>query len=590
VQVDGLERLETAEGAWLVHRRREPGRTAREILPVVTREVLDRLPIPKRMRWGSGAAEFVRPVHWVVMLHGADVVESEILGVRTGRHTRGHRFLCAKPLALASPLDYTEALATEGRVIADFGVRRERIRADIERTSAALGARALVHPDLLDEVTALTEWPVAIAARFDADFLRLPREVLISTLQGHQRYFPLVDAGDRLQPAFITIANIDSRAPERVREGNERVVHPRLTDAAFFWDTDRRRPLADRIEELQSVVYHERLGSLYDKSARVATLARLVAEQVGADPAQAQRAGWLSRCDLLTALVGEFPELQGVMGRYYAAATETPEVAAALDEMYMPRHAGDRLPATATGRALAIADKIDTIVGGFGIGQAPSGDKDPYGLRRATLGIIRIVLDGGLNLDLEELIGWARAGFGARLSNSDVEVPVLDFMLERLRNHYTDSGSAPDTFEAVLARRPTRPCDFDRRMRAVTAFRALPAASGLAAANKRIANILRKSETAPAARVDAGLLSEPAERTLATATAAVTATVDIAVAHGDYARALTQLAGLREPVDAFFDEVLVNCDDAAVRANRLALLEQLRRQFLQIADVGRLQS
>ncbi|MGE0384418.1 MAG: glycine--tRNA ligase subunit beta [Gammaproteobacteria bacterium] len=588
VEVDALERIVTDQGEWLGFRKAERGRPATEIVPRIVSAALDRLPIPKRMRWGSGSAEFVRPVHWVVLLHGSEVIDAEILGVRSGRVTRGHRFHHPAPIELAHPDEYVGRLA-DAQVDVDFDARRARIRTLVEDAGRAAGGTALIDAALLDEVTALVECPVPVTGGFDRDFLRLPREVLISTLQEHQRYFPIADAEGRLLPAFITLANLNSTDPAQVRAGNERVVRPRLADAAFFWDKDLKRPLGDHLDALRDMVYHERLGSLYDKSLRVERLAREIGAALGADAEIVGRAARLSRCDLLTHMVGEFPELQGVMGRYYASAAGEPaDLASALDEIYRPRHAGDHLPATGAGRALAIADKLDTLVGIFGVGLTPTGDKDPYALRRAALGVLRICIESGLDLDLADLLGRAVRAYGDLLGTTAVADTVLDFMLERLRNYYADAGIAADGFEAVLARRPTRPLDFDRRVRAVEAFRRLPAAASLAAANKRIGNILRKAEAAPET-VRSDLLGEPAERALAEAMQVAGAAVAPLVARGEYAEALTSLAQLREPVDAFFDTVLVMADDRAVRENRLALLQQLHRRFLDIADIGRLQ-
>ncbi len=587
VAIEALARLETAQGAWLVHTLSERGRPAAAMLPGVVSGALDRLPIPRRMRWGAGVAEFVRPVHWIVLLHGEDVVPAEILGVATGRTTRGHRFHHPAAIELPRPDAYLPLLE-KAHVLADFVTRRERIRAGVEATARNAGGTPLFDDALLDEVTSLTEWPVVLTAAFDAEYLRLPREVLVATMQGHQRYFPLAAPDGTLLPQFITVANVESREPGRIREGNARVVRPRLADAAFFWDQDRRQPLADRLESLGSVVYQERLGTLRDKTLRVEMLAAAIAGAIGADAGATARAARLSRCDLMTALVGEFPELQGTMGRYYAlAAGEPAEVAQAIDELYLPRHAGDRLPATGAGRALAIADRLDTLAGIFGIGQLPTGDRDPYGLRRAALGVLRTIIEGGLDLDLAPLLESAATGYGERLPDPAASTAqVLDFVIERLRGHYADQGIAPDTFEAVAAVRPTRPLDFDRRLKAVQAFRALPEAESLAAANKRIANILRKSEAAPVARVYEALLEAGAERALHEALQAHAA----GDAGADHAATLARLAALRGPVDAFFDQVLVNCEDAAVRANRLALLSDLSAQFLRIADISRLQS
>jgi glycyl-tRNA synthetase beta chain len=592
VTVDQLERVETDKGAWLVHRSVQPGRLTADIIPEIVRASLDRLPIPKRMRWGDLEAEFVRPVHWVVMLFGDEVIDCEILSVRSGRETRGHRFHHPAPLYLGEPEAYEPLLLSEGRVIADFAKRREAVRAQVLEAAAQLGGHAVIDEALLDEVTALVEWPVAIVGDFEQRFLEVPAEALVSSMKGHQKYFHVIDAHGLLLPHFIAIANIDSREPEHVRAGNERVIRPRLSDASFFWNQDRRQPLAARMEQLKTVVFQQKLGSLQAKSERIAALARAIAEAIGGDAAQAERAGRLGKCDLMTAMVGEFPELQGIMGRYYALHDGEPaEVAAALDEQYMPRFAGDGLPATATGQALAIADRLDTLAGIFGIGQLPTGDKDPFALRRAALGVLRTCIEKQLDLDLRALLDQAAARLrsdGVKIADTTAE-QVFDFMMERLRAYYQDAGVTADTFEAVLARQPARPIDFDARIRAVTAFRRLPEAESLAAANKRIQNILRKAETAVPEQAQAALFVEPAERALGEQLAALEGEVRALLGERRYEDALCRLAGLRGAVDGFFDAVMVMAEDAKLRDNRLALLKRLGDLFLEMADISRLQ-
>jgi glycyl-tRNA synthetase beta chain len=590
IAVEQLEKQESAKGAWLVFRTTEPGRPTAELLPGIVERALAALPIPKRMRWGSLRTEFVRPVHWLVLLFGEEVVAGEVLGLPAGRATCGHRFHHPAPLYLATPASYAPLLETEGHVLADFEARREAIRAQVIEATVALGGRAVIDEALLEEVTALVEWPVALTGGFEPRFLEVPPEALISTMQDNQKYFPVVDAQGHLLPHFVTVANIASRDPAQVRAGNERVIRPRLADAAFFWAQDRRRPLGSRLEELRSVVFQERLGTLHDKSRRLATLARAIAAETGADPQLAERAGLLSKCDLLTSMVSEFPALQGVMGRYYAAHDGEPgEVAQALDEQYMPRQAGDRLPESGVGQALALAERLDTLVGVFAVGQPPTGDKDPFGLRRAALGALRILIERGLDLDLERLLEQTAAGFPPEVGADDARGQLFDFMMERLRAYYLDEGFRPDVFDAVLVRRPTRPLDFDRRLRAVGAFRALPAAESLAAANKRIRNILRQAEGLVPADIDPERLVEPAERDLAEQVHALTAAVTPLLDRGEYTQALARLAGLRETVDAFFDHVLVMAEDERVRANRLALLSALSDLFLRVADISRLQ-
>lgn len=600
VTVEDLERLETDKGAWLGHRSVEPGRAAAELLGGLVEQALARLPIPKRMRWGSGEAEFVRPIHWIVLLLGERPVEAEVLGVRAGQETRGHRFHHPAPLYIGEPVTYAPLLETEGRVLPDFEARRAAILGQVEEAAAGLGGRALIDSDLLDEVTALVEWPSAVVGSFDRDFLEVPQEALISAMQGHQKYFAVVDAQHRLLPHFIAISNLESRDPAQVREGNERVIRPRFADAAFFWEQDRKGRLSERRETLKGVVFQQRLGSLYDKTERVARLARSIAGALGLDAAMAAQAAELSKCDLMSQMVGEFPELQGIMGRYYAAHEGYPEpVVRALDEQYMPRHAGDALPDGAIGQVLSLADRLDTLIGIFAIGQRPSGTKDPFGLRRAALGVLRILIEQRLDLDLEDLLRETadilaeQLGADAKrvkgLAGGTAVPETLDYMLERLKAYYADQGLAADTIDAVLARRPTRPRDFDRRVRAVQAFRALPEAESLAAANKRIRNILRQSEGAAPGAVEPSLLTEAAERALADAMGALSTEVESLFDQGDYEPALTRLAGLRVPVDAFFDEVMVMAEDEALRRNRLALLSELSALFLRAADLSRLQ-
>lgn len=589
VTVDELARLETEQGAWLVCRSVQQGVATRELIPDIVAQALAALPVPKRMRWGDLRAEFVRPVHWLVLLLGDEVIQAELYGARAGRETRGHRYHHPAPIYIATPQSYAPLLETEGHVLADFAARKEAIRGEIVETARAAGGTAVIDEALLDEVTALVEWPVALLGDFEPRFLELPPEPLISTMKANQKYFHLVDAAGRLLPHFITICNIDSRDPAQVRAGNERVIRPRFADAAFFWEQDRRVTLEQRSEQLKSVLFQAKLGSLYDKSQRVAALAGDIAAVLEGDRALAAQAGRLAKCDLLANMVGEFPELQGLMGRYYALAEGLPaELAEALDEQYLPRQAGDRLPATATGRALAIADKLDTLVGIFAIGQVPSGDKDPYALRRAALGALRIMIECALPLDLADLLKRAVHGYGERAA-AGVADAVFDFMMERLRAYYLDAGIRPDVFEAVLASRPTRPHDFDLRIRGVAAFRELAEAESLAAANKRIRNILKQADGMAAAAVDAALLVEPAERALHRQLEGLRAEVSQRFDAGDYRAALQRLAGLRETVDAFFDKVMVMTDDAALRRNRVALLAALHGLFSRAADLSRLQ-
>ena len=593
VTVDELETLKNDKGAWLVYRSRQPDQPVAGLLPALVADALAALPIPRRMRWGRLEESFVRPVHWLVMLLGETVVPATFFGLEAGRETRGHRFHHPDALYLSDPVAYAPLLESEGRVMADFAARREAIRAQVEAAAAEAGGTAVIDEALLEEVTGMVEWPVALVGGFDERFLEVPAEALVSAMKGHQKYFHMVDEAGRLLPRFVTVSNIESRDPAVVRAGNERVIRPRLADADFFWTQDRRHSLASRIDGLAQVVFQEKLGSLRDKCERLVPLTVRIAEALGGNSAWAERAAMLAKCDLLTDMVGEFPELQGIMGRYYARHDGEPEeVAEALDEQYLPRFAGDRLPATATGQALAVADRLDTLTGIFGIGLLPSGDKDPFALRRAALGVLRILVERRLDLDLVPLLEAAVAGYqarnGLRFDNTLV-AQVFDFMMERLRAYYQERGIAPDVFEAVLARRPGRPLDFDARLRAVETFRRLPEAESLAVANKRISNILRKAAGPVPEAVEAALLQEPAERDLAAELARLEAEVRPLLAERDYGAALQRLAALRGPVDRFFDEVMVMAEDPALRDNRLALLNTLRRLFLQVADLSCLQ-
>ena len=586
VEIDALERLQTDKGEWLVYRSEAPGQTLPGLLPSVVDGALAALPIPKRMRWGNETHEFVRPVHWLVLLHGNEVIPANVFGVQSGRTTRGHRFMGAPTIAIDRPAAYQELLLDEGKVIAAFDARRARIRGLVETAAADAGGKALFDEALLDEVTALVEWPATIVGSFDPHFLDVPREALVASMQGHQKYFPLEGTDGRLLNRFVTIANIDSPQPELIRAGNERVIRPRLSDAAFFWNKDKAQPLASRLERLASMVFERRLGSLGDKSERVAALAAALARDFGADADASARAARLSRCDLVSEMVGEFPELQGTMGSYYAAHDgEPPAVVDALREFYHPRFAGDDIPPSPAGRAVALADKLDTLTGIFGIGGAPTGDKDPYALRRAALGCLRICIEADAPIDLAAALGSAAAGHGDRIA-PDAAANVFDFVLERARGYFNDRGLRQDVVESVLLTRPTVPREMARRVRAVEAFLELPESAALAAANKRIGNLLRKAEDIPAGAPDVSLLVEPAEQALARELAEASAQTAEAAAQGDYASYLARLARLHGPVDAFFDQVLVMAEDARLRTARLQLLRGLRDLFLRVADIS----
>jgi glycyl-tRNA synthetase beta chain len=583
-----LDTLETDKGSWVVYRTVEKGKPTVELLPDLVDQSLAALPIPKRMRWGAHRTEFVRPVHWLIMLYGNKVIDTPIMNLTPGNKTRGHRFHCPKELIVPTPADYEVVLKQEGYVLADFAERREQIRAGVEelaRTEA--NGQAVIDEDLLDEVTALNEWPVPLMGRFEKRFLEVPAEALISSMKEHQKYFHVVDSNNQMLPLFITVANLESKDPSQVISGNEKVIRPRLADAAFFYETDRKTRLEDRIEALKPIVFQDKLGSLYDKSVRVAALASKIADAIDSDPALAERAAMLAKTDLVTEMVLEFTDLQGIMGQYYAADDgEHADVAKALNEQYMPRFAGDDLPTTLTGCAVAIADRIDSLVGLFGINQPPSGTRDPFALRRASLGVLRIIIEQKLPLDLQTLCEWAEENFTV-LSEQGTASTVVDYMLERFRAHYDEQGISAEVYLAVHARRPTRPLDFDRRVKAVEAFRQLPEAQALAGANKRVSNILDKQGgDSIGETVDNALLQDSAEKALAEQVEEQARKVLPLFEQGDYASALSSLASLRKPVDTFFDEVMVMADDEAVRNNRLALLNRLRNLFLRVADIS----
>lgn len=590
VEVSELEQEDTPKGAWLVYHGVEKGQDAQGLLPQIVQASLDALPIPKRMRWGDGEAEFVRPVHWVVMMLDSEVIPAEILSASSDRLTRGHRFHSSGTITLGHVDEYPVRLENEGQVIAGFDQRRSRIEELVAEESAAVGATAVFDDALLDEVTALVEWPVSLRGRIDERFLALPREVLIATLQEHQRYFPLQETGGKLLPQFIAISNLQSREPGQVVEGNERVVRPRLADAEFFWTTDRKQSLADRQTGLDNIVFQHKLGSIGEKCQRVSQLGQEIAGQLGVDQELVKRAALLSKCDLATNMVGEFPELQGTMGRYYAQADgEADEVCAAMEEQYLPRFAGDVLPSGSVGRVLAIADKLDTLCGIFAIGQKPSGSRDPFGLRRGALGLMRVTIECELDLNLQQAIDTALSLQPLDKLEDGLAAEVYQYAMERLRAYYLEesgSGISSDMFEAVLARKPESPLDFHQRLAAVRAFSTMTEAEALAAANKRVSNILRKSEDPVSDTVDPGLFQLQEERLLFQALEELGAQVKPLLGERRYTEALAALAALRGPVDAFFDKVMVMDPDTALRNNRLALLGTMQTLFLFIADLS----
>ena len=588
--LDQLITFRTEKGEWIVFKQHVQGGHTADLIPEILRQALGALPIAKRMRWGSGTAEFVRPVHWAVLLFGREIIAAEILGVSAGRATRGHRFHHPDRLNLDKPGDYINMLLNQGQVIAKFEARKEKIRALAEEAAAPVGGKAHIEPDLLDEVASLVEWPVPVLGGFDARYLALPPEVLITTMQANQKYFPVKDKQGGLLPYFITFSNVASTALDTVRAGNERVVRPRLSDAEFFWNQDRKRTLESRTPELAQITFQKTLGSMLDKARRVQRLAVAIAERLGVESAWVERAALLAKADLLTSMVGEFPELQGTMGRYYALAEGEPEdIAAAIEEQYLPKVSGGPLPESRTGLMLALADKIDTLTGIFSAGLIPTGDKDPYALRRAALGAIRILIEAKLDLDVPDLLDFALDQFTHDFDTEKARENVHGFMLERLRGYFLERGIKHDEFEAVLAVWPSSLLDFERRLSAVREFRRLPEAESLAAANKRIRNILRKADEETAATVDDHALAEPAEKSLLEAARVAKEDILPLLHARDYTGALCRLARLRETVDAFFDGVMVMVEDAELRRNRLGLLGIVEGLFLNIADISKLQ-
>lgn len=589
ITVDQAERIATDKGEWLVHRAVIEGQPTKNLLVGIIRNALAKLPIPKTMRWGDKSEQFVRPVHTLTLLFGGELIEGEILGVQSGTTIRGHRFLGERQFTISHADQYPALLKEKGSVIADFNERKAEILAKSQAKATALGGVADIEEDLLDEVTSLVEYPNVLTAKFEERFLAVPAEALVYTMKGDQKYFPIYDQNGKLLPHFIFVSNINPADPTAIIEGNEKVVRPRLTDAEFFFKTDLKQKLEDQLPRLETVLFQQQLGTLRDKTARIEQLSGAIAKQIGADEAKAKRAGLLSKCDLMTNMVFEFTDTQGVMGMHYARHDgEDEEVAVALNEQYMPRFAGDELPKSLVACSVALADKIDTLTGIFGIGQHPKGDKDPFALRRAALGVLRIIVEKKLPLDLEELVKTSAQSFGDKLTNANVVADVVDFMLGRFRAWYQDEGIAVDVIQAVLARRPTRPADFDARVRAVAHFRTLDSAEALAAANKRVSNILAKVETAIGS-VDLTACVEPAEKALAENVLALEKEVQPLIAQGDYTAVLDKLANLRQPVDNFFDNVMVNAEDPALRNNRLAILNTLQALFLQVADISLLQ-
>ncbi|EOX9111995.1 glycine--tRNA ligase subunit beta [Providencia rettgeri] len=590
ITVDQAERLTTDKGEWLLYRAQMKGQAVSELLVDMTSRALAKLPIPKLMRWADKDTQFVRPVHTVTLLLGSDVIEGEILGIKSGRTIRGHRFMGEAEFTIDNAEQYPTILRERGKVMADYAERKAVIKADAEKAAQALGGQADLTDSLLEEVTSLVEWPVVLMAKFEEKFLDVPSEALVYTMKGDQKYFPVYDKAGKLMPNFIFVANIESSDPQQIISGNEKVVRPRLADAEFFFKTDRKQRLEDNLPRLETVLFQKQLGTLRDKTDRLEALAGWIASKIGADVNHATRAGLLAKCDLMTNMVFEFTDTQGVMGMHYARHDgESEDVALALKEQYQPRFSGDALPSTDVSAALALAEKMDTLAGIFGIGQHPKGDKDPFALRRAALGVLRIIVEKGYQLDLVEMTEEAARLYGDKLTNENVVNDVVEFMLGRFRSWYQELGYSIDTIQAVLARHPTQPADFDARVKAVTHFRSLEEAQALAAANKRVSNILSKSEEKLADNVLASVLKTPEEVKLATHVVVLQDKLAPMFAERNYQEALVELASLRDIVDEFFANVMVMDEDQAVRINRLTLLSQLRELFLKVADISLLQ-
>ncbi|URL06336.1 glycine--tRNA ligase subunit beta [Avibacterium sp. 21-595] len=589
ISVEQADRLVTDKGEWLVHRAVIEGQPTKNLLLGIISNALAKLPIPKTMRWGDKSEQFVRPVHTVTLLLGDELIAGEILGIASGKTIRGHRFLGEQEFTIENADQYPQILEQKGSVIADFERRKAIILENSQQKATALGGVADIEESLLDEVTALVEFPNVLTAKFEERFLAVPAEALVYTMKGDQKYFPIYDKNGKLLPHFIFVSNINPDDPSKIIEGNEKVVRPRLTDAEFFFKTDLKQRLEDNLPRLKTVLFQQQLGTLFDKTQRIEKLSGEIAAQIGADVSKAERAGLLSKCDLMTNMVFEFTDTQGVMGMHYARYDgEDEEVAVALNEQYMPRFAGDELPHSLVACSVALADKLDTLTGIFGIGQHPKGDKDPFALRRAALGVLRIIVEKKLPLDLTDLVQKSTALFGDKLTNGNVVEDVVDFMLGRFRAWYQEEGIAVDVIQAVLARRPTRPADFDARVRAVAHFRTLEAAEALAAANKRVSNILAKAE-GEIGEIQLDRCVEPEEKALAQSVLALQSEVQPLIAEGDYVAVLDKLANLRQPVDNFFEKVMVNAEDPQLRQNRLAILKTLQGLFLQVADISLLQ-
>ncbi|MCG7532915.1 glycine--tRNA ligase subunit beta [Psychrobium sp. MM17-31] len=590
ITVDQAERLKTDKGEWLLFKAEVKGQATKELLPAMIEHSLAKLPIPKPMRWGSNSMQFIRPTKTLTVLLGGELIDATVLGCKSDRVIRGHRFHGESEMTLDHADNYTSLLREKGFVIADYEERKALVKQQVMDAASAENGVADLDDDLLEEVCSIVEWPITYVGSFEDKFLDVPAEALIYTMKDNQKYFPLLDNDGNLMARFIFVSNIDSKEPKQVIEGNEKVVRPRLADAEFFYAQDQKKTLESRIDSLENILFQKQLGTLKEKSQRIADLAEIIAGKIGANATDAKRAGMLCKTDLMTDMVLEFPDVQGVMGMHYARFDgESEDVAVALNEQYMPRYAGDQLPGSLVSCSVALADKFDTLVGIFGIGQIPKGDKDPFALRRAAIGALRIIVEKDLDLDLTDLVDAAASLYGDKIK-AGINDSVVDFMLGRFNAWYQDQDVATDIVKAVMARRPTRPSDFNKRIEAVTAFRALEASKTLAAANKRVGNILAKTDEAIADSVNDALLVEDAEKALAQVVTKLATDLAPVFAESDYNKALTELAQLKEPVDAFFDNVMVMCDDVDTKLNRLALLNTLRNQFLNVADISLLQS
>ena len=591
VSVDEVSRIQDGKVEKLYYELTQPGSSLSALFPAMVEKALADLPIPKRMRWGDNDYQFVRPVQWLLMLHGSDVIDAEIMGHKAGNTSRGHRFHAPADITIANAADYADRLREQGYVEASFETRRDLIRGDVEAKAQELDGVAVIDDELLDEVTALVEWPIIIAGNFEERFLDVPKEALIKTMQDNQKYFAILDDDGNLKPHFITISNIESKDPKQVSEGNERVIRPRFADAEFFWNQDRKHKLEDNNEALKKIVFQNKLGSVYDKASRVSALAGFIADKLGSNVEHAQRAGILSKADLSSEMVLEFGSMQGIAGRYYAEHDGEPgDVPAAIQEQYKPLFAGDSLPQTATGQAVSLADKLDTLMGIWAAGQQPTGAKDPFALRRAALGVLRIIIEGELELNLRELLEQASAAYADEIGAKEKVQEVYDFAMDRLRPYLVDQGYTPQQFEAVVAVNPASPLDFTKRISAVKKFSAMKQADSLSAANKRIRNILKKVEGTVADTVDRKLFQEAQETSLFGAIATQKMATKPLLETGEYDKVLANLATLKDTVDAFFDSVMVMAEDEALKNNRIALLAELRAMFLQVADLSQLQN